>query len=136
MRTINPLRKELVKREYLRTGGNGYKALKAGGLKESTARHCVEKNNTLLNLVKKEIAEEINKDDLIKKAYLTLKKNLKSQQGSVANTAAIAILDFNEGKKSKVDQNNLNPDKIIISYGNKSSSDDKIVNNNSSPSEK
>lgn len=32
--TINPIRKALVKNEYLKTGGNGYKALKAGGLSE------------------------------------------------------------------------------------------------------
>lgn len=57
--TINPIRKALVKNEYLKTGGNGYKALKAGGLSESTARHRVRANNKLLNVVKAEIEEDI-----------------------------------------------------------------------------
>lgn len=60
-RTINPVRKALVKKEYLKTGGNGYKALKAGGLTEKTARHSVRANNTLLNIVKAEIEEDIQK---------------------------------------------------------------------------
>lgn len=57
--TINPIRKALVKNEYLKTGGNGYKALKAGGLSESTARHRVRTDNKLLNVVKAEIEEDI-----------------------------------------------------------------------------
>ena len=58
---INPIRKALIKKEYLRTGGNGYKSLKAGGLSESTARHRVRANNTLLNVVKAEIENDIQK---------------------------------------------------------------------------
>ena len=63
-RTINPIRKEKVKQEYKRNGGNAYKALKAGGLAESTAKHSVMKKNTLLNIVKAEILQELKESDI------------------------------------------------------------------------
>ncbi len=73
-RTINPIRKALVKTEYLKSGGNGYKALIAGHCKESTARHSVRANNTLLNVVRAEIQRDILKETTVKKVLEELEE--------------------------------------------------------------
>lgn len=100
-RTIPRIRIEKAKAEYIRTGGNAYKALKAAGLAEATARHNIGDDNTLLNTVKAEVAQEVDKAKLADKAWLRLGKNVNSEKESISNAAAIAILDFTEGKKSK-----------------------------------
>jgi hypothetical protein len=66
----------------------------------------------LLNVVKSEIQQDINKARLAERSYQTLQDNLEADKASDRNTAAIAILDFVEGKKSSVD--NKGAEKLVI----------------------
>ena len=82
-------------------GNSKSKALMDIGVKpESANAHCSDMPVVLRGEM--EIADEIDKAGLAKKAYRTLESNLSAERPSDRNTAASAILDFTEGKKQEV----------------------------------
>jgi len=98
---FSPIRKALLKKSLLK-GKSIRKSMIDAGYSERYAHGNCDRNEPVVKACLEEITEEVNKPELIKKAYKALKDNLNADRPSDRNTAASAILDFTEGKKSEV----------------------------------
>jgi len=99
LRTINPIRKALLKKNLTEHPERSIeKNMIAAGYKPTTANRSG--TNISVKVFQSEILAEINRPELIKKAYATLTRNLVCEENrNVEVSAAQSILRFTEGDR-------------------------------------
>jgi hypothetical protein len=103
----NPVTLDKIRAAILE-GKNDSDIMRAAGFSQSMIKHKSRDKIVSIQVEKSRIKKEIDKEGLANKAWKRLEKNLNAKKETVQTTAAIAILDFTEGKKSEV--TTINPD--------------------------
>lgn len=94
---VNPIKLAKYKKARLENKSITQSLLEAGQAR-STAEHKNNRNLGLVRVGEQEIAREINKQDLVRKAFRKLEERLISDKCSDEISAASNILKFTEGE--------------------------------------